>query len=453
MTPSEPPAWMQDKELDQEIDRLNERYAFVLDHGTPLVFREDPTPRGGVHITRLAPPTFRERYSPYRVFNPGTQKTTGLGASWLQHIKRRTYDDVTFDPNPESGGRPGVYNLFKGFPVRGLQGSWSRFREHWHTIGAAGDDDLFEFQFNWMAWLIQRPHERAGTAIVWQGSQGVGKGILASMFGRLVGPYYKPVRNMKNITGHFNLPLRHTLLLFADEAVWPGDKVGEGIVKGLISEPTLMIEPKGKEWFEAPNYNHLIIATNHEWAAPMEASDRRFSVVNVPDTYRGNRAHFDAVLREMLDEGGLEALMFALQSHHVAAAPVKPNSPEALEAARKQLVLSRDPFHSWWSDRLETGDVTTRAPGGWPASIAKSDLFDDYLAEMEKLKVSRRLSRAIFSQFLSKIVPGIRSHRGARPAMTWEWILPTLKDCRAAFALANHMPVEALFDTTDEEST
>ena len=73
--------------------------------------------------------------------------------------------------------------------------------------------------------------------------------------------------------------MAHCSLLFADEAYWPGDKAGEGELKRLITEPTLVIEPKGVDSFQVRNSLHVIIAGNEEWLVPASGDERRFAVV------------------------------------------------------------------------------------------------------------------------------------------------------------------------------
>ena len=79
------------------------------------------------------------------------------------------------------------------------------------------------------------------------------------------------VFNPKHVVGNFNGHLRDVLLLFADEAFFAGDRAADGVLKGLITEPSLMIERKGVDAVRAPNLLRVIMATNSDWAVPAAA--------------------------------------------------------------------------------------------------------------------------------------------------------------------------------------
>ena len=100
-----------------------------------------------------------------------------------------------------------------------------------------------------MADAIQNPTDRPGVALVLKGKQGTGKGIFARGFGYLFGNHFLHLFHGSHLTGHFNSHLKDKLMIFADEAVWGGDKKAEGMLKGLITEPSIPIEMKGKDVF------------------------------------------------------------------------------------------------------------------------------------------------------------------------------------------------------------
>ena len=60
------------------------------------------------------------------------------------------------------------------------------------------------------------------------------------------------ITQQQHLVGNFNCHLVDALFLFLDEAYWAGDKQGEGTLKALITEGTIMIEPKGVDAFRCP---------------------------------------------------------------------------------------------------------------------------------------------------------------------------------------------------------
>ena len=103
------------------------------------------------------------------------------------------------------------------------------------------------------------------------------------------------------------------LFLFLDEAFWAGDKQGEGTLKALITESTLMIEPKGVDSFQMPNRLKILMASNNDWVVPASADERRYFVLDVPDTRKGDKAYFSA-LAAAIEGDELAALLDYLLS-------------------------------------------------------------------------------------------------------------------------------------------
>ena len=77
-----------------------------------------------------------------------------------------------------------------------------------------------------------------------RGKRGSGKGILLNWLWRAWGQHGCHISNAKHLTGNFNAHLRDCVMLFADEAFFAGDRAGEGVLKALITEPSLPIEGK-----------------------------------------------------------------------------------------------------------------------------------------------------------------------------------------------------------------
>ena len=71
------------------------------------------------------------------------------------------------------------------------------------------------------------------------------------------------------------------MALFADEAFFAGDKQHDGVLKGLITEPTLPIEGKFQNVVEVLNVLHVMIASNSDWIVPASQDERRYCVLDV----------------------------------------------------------------------------------------------------------------------------------------------------------------------------
>ena len=169
----------------------------------------------------------------------------------------------------------------------------------WATIESTARGDLlrqrehyFDWLIGWLAYCVQHPGRQAEVAVVLRGLKGTGKGMVGQMLMRIFRNHSLHITHSKHLVGNFNAHLVDALFLFLDEAFWAGDKQGEGTLKALITERTLMIEPKGVDSFPMPNRLKILMASNNDWVVPASADERRYFVLDVPDTRKGDKAYF-----------------------------------------------------------------------------------------------------------------------------------------------------------------
>lgn len=231
------------------------------------------------------------------------------GKIWLEHPNRRTYHGVTF--NPKVTGHVGnLFNLWMGFKRAALKGNCALFWEHVASNICSKNQELYRFVRKWLAYIVQYPH-KLHTAIVLCGSQGVGKNKFVDTIGELFGQHYMALSSMHELVANFNYHQKYAILLHANEALWGGHKKDIGTVKAMITDPTYLLEGKGKDRILMPNFRHVIISSNEMWPVHLDADCRRFLVLQVSDARKEDRAYFKAIQTE-LDNGGYEALFRTL---------------------------------------------------------------------------------------------------------------------------------------------
>ena len=126
-----------------------------------------------------------------------------------------------------------------------------------------------------MARLVQKPDEIA-TGLVIMGSQGTGKGKFIKSFGELFRQHFVHLDNLDRLLGNFNFHLKNAVLVYADEAIWGGNKKEVGKLKAMVTEEYAMIEPKGKDPIPVRNFRHFILSSNEEWPVHLDPDDHRF---------------------------------------------------------------------------------------------------------------------------------------------------------------------------------
>jgi hypothetical protein len=427
----------------KEIEELNQRHFVIRSIGGKCLIGEMVPNRMGsgemLSLQRVS--DFKTWYSNRKIAkrnNKGTkddernENVKSLGAIWIEHPKRRQYEGVDLVPNAPMVLSNGHLNLWRGFGVNPTQGLWPLMFQHICLILANGDRKSAEYILRWTAWSVQHPGELAEVALVLRGGKGSGKGLFGKAVARCFGEHALHIFQQSHLTGNFNGHLRSCLFLFADEAFWAGDKKGESVLKGLITEPSLMIEQKGIDAIQWPNRLHVMMAANAEWVVPASHDERRFAVFDASNKYAKGMAPDDiriayfGALHDELKNGGLEAMLYDML--HWDLGNWHPRQIYETEGLRRQKEQSMSFIEQWFDELLQDGMLP-----GWRASDEKPDfvttksLIDDAQARIPRLK--NYLSEKAMGDFLRK--RGCQSDR-TNKVRGWEFL--PLGEMRAEWA-------------------
>jgi len=410
------------------VREFNERHAVVLFGSKTVVMREEHDAALDRDVTRFLRRQDMELY--YANLPPvpvSDKKTVSQVTFWIQHRDRRTYDAIGMWPD---GGAPaGAYNLWRGFSVEPKPGDCSLYLDHWRDVICAGNREHYRWAIAWMAQAVQRRAEKPGTAIVMRGGEGVGKGTAAQGFGCLFGQHFVHVTSTRMVTGNFNAHLKDALVVFADEAVFAGDPAQRGALYGLITEDTLMVEPKFVDAIPIRNYTRVLMASNNDWVVPAGRDARRFFVLDVADTRRQDHAYFAAIHRQ-LESGGDAALLHHLLHHDYRGVNLR--EPPATAALLENKLHSLGPVEKFWFDVLLRGTLAAHEHG-WSGWISTAALHAQYVEHAQRAGVARRGSETELGMALHKLVPKLdRVRRVVGDARRYGWEFPSLAECRAA---------------------
>lgn len=450
--------------MDPALEELNSQFMVIETIGGKCRIIEEVTdlildrPR----LTIQSFQDFSNRFSHRKVKvdtnSDGTPKYMPLGKWWLQHEDRSQAHSITFAPGKDVGR---AYNLWKGFACEARPGNCELFLHHILTNICKGNVEHYDYTMGWLARMVQQPATPGEVALVLCGGRGTGKSFFAVQLGKLLGRHFLHVSNSSHLTGNFNSHLRDLVLLFGDEAFFAGDKKHASILKTLITEHTLTIERKGVDVENAPNFIHLIMASNDRHVVPAGEMERRFFVLDVGTEHQQDNTYFKAIADQM-DDGGREALLYMLQEHDLSGFNVR-RVPRT-EALQSQQALSLDNEGDWWYQKLDSGDILLEGDG-WPELVLFSGLMDDYVEHCKRLNISKRSSSTGLGMLLRKLMPGkvqkvkrvveveVDHGRGyvdvrRRPKMHYR--LPSLAKCRERWVVV-HGPTNWDMDVSEEQ--
>ena len=418
-----------DNQVAGIVEWLNNCHAIVCVGGGTWVLSEviDPSTKNP-EIALGRPSDLRLKYQNRKIPSQ-TGRAKDIVDVWLEHPKRREYDGLEFAPDNPT---PGFYNLFRGFAVNPFPGECGLYLDHVHDNICNGDSVLYDYVISWMSHAIQYPGELPGTALVLRGMQGVGKGVFVENFGKLFGAHYLTLYQLGQVTGRFNSHLRNLLLVHANEAVWGGNKEAEGALKGVVTDPMMPIEAKGKDITQVRNCKRLICSSNEQWAVPLDLDDRRFLVLDVSAKHKEDYAYFGAIEKQMAD-GGLSALMHVLAGRDLTGFNVRklPSTSMGLDLK----LMSASPATQWWHEQLMS--ESTFCGGVIEKSIAYKS-YTDWCGEHKKNHFS---TLAIFCRDLKKLVPTLTTKKAKASSAVLPWAgerkayfnFPSRPECRKHF--------------------
>jgi hypothetical protein len=406
------------------LEEMNERHALVMVGGSAYIMDES----SGVLMTRES---FGLLWANRIVQFRGREVTADK--FWLGHENRREYPGG-LEFAPEWGGqseeewrKKGAYNLWRGWGVSARAGCGSRvdiggvevaeevseWCRHIYEELCWEDRGVWQWVWGWMQHRVRKPWEPPGTAIVMIGERGDGKGTIASIFGKLFGRHGAQVTQQSQLVGKFNSHLEDKVFVFADEATWGGDKIGEGVLKTMITEDSRVVERKGKDAYVVRNCCGYMIASNYDWVVPVGKWERRFFVSRLKGKRRGDWEYFERLRSSMLGESrGLEVLLWELQrgsgaEWRAGVLPVWGAGSVGGKAASEQWLESASSGEKWIATwLLEWWGVKD---GGWVASgggeLLIGRAWQNYVTWCMAMRVSHPMSEVPFAKLLRKVLP------------------------------------------------
>jgi Family of unknown function (DUF5906) len=349
--------WALNASVDDAISRINRNY-FMVCIGGHVIYgyddRESAIPKApreiitkGDFLTEIA--HIKESYTN----EEGEVCEVNVYKKWIEDEKRRRWypDGYIVDPTYSHGN--GVYNLWRGYGVRPDRHPWAYMRENISCL-SEGNARYVDYVMNWCALLVQHPTIIPRTALVFHGDQGTGKSLFADSLCRIMGIHSTVVKQPDQLAGRFSGHLQGKIFIQADECEF--DHKGMGVLKALISDPTMPVEKKGTQIFTVPNYSHIVLTSNADKVLPLDPGNRRFIIFQPLRTHKGDK-QFWADLVDEMENGGYEGMLYDLLSRDIKGWSPEFDRPETASMIHhKQHSLSnaKSAVQTW----LENGDCT-----------------------------------------------------------------------------------------------
>ncbi len=419
------------------VAKLNAKHAVAFVNGKTVIITENKD--GSVAYGSVG-----DLHNFYENDRVATDKATEpVTKAWMRHKLRREFPNgIVFAPGRDVEG---AYNHWRGFSVKpDPKGSCTLFLAHLRRVVCSNDDVAYHYAIGWLAHMIQRPGEKPGVAMVLRGKKGAGKDTIGDYVGSLFAQHHVKIGQKEHLIGRFNMHQERCLLLHVEESYWAGNKGDDGPLKFLITSEKVLIEPKGVNAFHVDSVLRLFMSSNEDWVVPATNDERRYFVLDVDDSRRGDRKYFRAIRHEMT-HGGRAALLHHLLNYDLSNFDVRdvPNT----EGLAQQKVQGLKNIERWWFDMLESGempglDVMSRnfsRVGDWTAetvAVDRDDFRDNYSRWLRKRRFDgEELAYIQFGHRLRLMLPSLTGQQPRKDGTRIRtYVFPDLETCRKEFS-------------------
>jgi hypothetical protein len=146
------------------------------------------------------------------------------------------------------------------------------------------EQKVIDFVIHWIAFMLQYP-EKKSKMLVFVSDEGAGKNTLLEIIKKMIGnkKVFESTNPSRDVWGNFNGQMVDAFLVNLNEISALDFKNANGLVKGLITDPTLLINEKGVKPFTIQSYHHFITSTNNEEAIKPSKNDRRNCLIRCSD--------------------------------------------------------------------------------------------------------------------------------------------------------------------------
>jgi hypothetical protein len=264
----------------------------------------------------------------YKPNKAGDDMRISCVKEWLDDETIRSYDDAEVFPPPLICP-PNKFNLWRPF----LYDKDDMTTEHpdYDKVGVQmwcdhlkilcnNEQPVYEYVVCWVAHSIQSPAIKPECMISFVSDEGVGKNIFTSSLSSIYGAGKKletPTPE-RECWGSFNSPMASCYLVVLSETDKRNTGGAEGKIKALITDPPLVINPKGKDQFVITSYHRIITNSNSADPTKTHKGDRRNLIIRCSDEKKGDEEYFATLTERLSKENTLRSIYACLKKTNLS---------------------------------------------------------------------------------------------------------------------------------------
>ena len=238
---------------------------------------------------------------------------------WRINPKTKCFHGTDFDPTNTD---PNVLNLWRG-PIGGQEGDWAVIHEFLLLIICNRDQVKYDYLLDFLAHAIQKPEEKPGVMLFFQGGQGTGKGTFFELIRKIWRYTTLVVQDVKEVVGDFNGGLEQHYFVLMDEALFAGDGKSANALKSMVTEPVMRINEKNQPRRTIGSKHRFVAATNSDVVGRVDPDDRRFFICEVSRERQQDTQYFGRLRVAFGDGVTVPAFVNALETRDLSEFEVR----------------------------------------------------------------------------------------------------------------------------------
>lgn len=220
---------------------------------------------------------------------------------WLRYEKMKKYDDIGVYPNPKLCPS-NIFNMWRPFAMEAFTDDYEPnttgldiIKNHIRIL-CNNEEPVYDYFIKWVAQMIQYPEVKTIVPTLIS-KQGAGKGTFLKLMTKMLGnkKVLETTEPSRDVWGQFNGLMNNAFLVNLNELSKKETMESEGKIKGLITDPTLAINNKGKDQYQIVSHHRFIITTNKEDPIKTEKDDRRNLIIRSSDEKVGDKEYFNKI--------------------------------------------------------------------------------------------------------------------------------------------------------------
>ena len=237
---------------------------------------------------------------------------------WLGECTRN-YEDIGCYPDPNC--RPSdCYNTWTDFRAEDncdeyldeldyphdIRYNKKAFKDDWLgliKVLCKNNQEVYEYILKWIGYMIQYPAKKIGTMPVFISKEGAGKGTLLKLIIKMLGP--KKVLDTacpsRDVWGQFNGLMANCYLVILNELSAKETSGADGMIKTLLTEPSMTINNKGQNSYVINSYHKWITFTNNDCPVATSKDDRRKLIIQCSNEKINDKEYFSQLNKQLDD--------------------------------------------------------------------------------------------------------------------------------------------------------